>query len=117
MAVVIECSYVYENLEWAVVNEYSDGLKRECLMDPDNVDVSVDKQADGSTSYLYTGKVSCSRRGLWLSCSCLVPCRAVVRNWLGPPSTLADTRKPALHSRRRDGPGRFCQPSVSGWTS
>lgn len=61
MAVVVECSYVYEKLDWAVINEYSDKLKQECLMDPGNVNVTVEERDDGTTAYTYTGKVRTPR--------------------------------------------------------
>jgi hypothetical protein len=67
MTVVVECSYVYDNLDWAAINEYSDSLKRECLMDPDHVNVTVEERDDGDTAYTYTGKVRIPR-------ACAVEC-------------------------------------------
>ena len=37
----VEISYVYEGLPFEVVNEYLDRLKRDCLMDPERVQVEV----------------------------------------------------------------------------
>jgi hypothetical protein len=56
--VLVECSYEYEGLRWEDVNSFSEKAKRECLMDPDKVEVKVDERPDGSTAYLFSGKVN-----------------------------------------------------------
>lgn len=55
--VVIEVNYEYEGLGWDEVNSFCDKAKRDCLMDPDSVQVVVDERPDGSTAFLFSGKV------------------------------------------------------------
>lgn len=64
MSVVVECSYVYAKLDWTVINEYSDGLRREVHVDPGNIHVTEEKRDDGTVAYSSVVKVASSSLSL-----------------------------------------------------